>query len=347
MSTKFKIMMNAAVVSGLSACAMVAWAQPSIILDTSPTDTEIELANGSEVTIDPISGDIFAIPADPSACTGTGSCDDVQVDITSFTASPTTVNQGQSVNFNWNARGGWSCDGSGLDGTTWNGSGKLPVGSQSVSIGQLAVGSYTAVLNCSNGPVSDQLSRQITVQMNGTVDPQCAAQGRVPPLGLTRDTAIKSSGPSNQDQAGNTELWEEFFGDPFPNTATTFWKIGRNQYAALEFTTAGVPAGLIGQIELTNAQGSTRFGPKLVTISECPGDFTTQVGDGCRREVVNGSIRWSTVTSIIGRCTLQPNTTYYLNVMHTESPNSNPIPWQCDPPSQQPCSDLAASNFSN
>lgn len=352
-SKKFKTMTKAALFGCMSFVSLAVWAQPSIILDTTPEDTEIPLAPGTDVQIDPISGNLFATPADPNACSSTVDCSDVQVDITSFTASPSTVNQGQNINFNWDARGGWVCEGSGLPGTTWNASGKLPSSSQAVSTTGLPLGDYDAVLTCSNGPVEDQLTRSITVQTDGSgpgIPQFCFDEGRVPPAGLSRDTAIGNSGPPFfNDLPGTTVLWEQFFGGQFPNTAGTAWRIGRNQYASLEFSTAGVAAGRRGQIEMNIPQGSNRFGPKVVTISQCPGDFLLQADSSCRRFIVNGAIRWSTTTSAPGRCTLLPNTTYYLNVLHTDEPDPdapNGLRWHCDG-TTQPCTDLVNSTISN
>src|SRR6056297_3736677 len=56
----------------------------SIILNTSPTPTEIELLDGADVNLDPVSGDLTATPLDPAACSATTDCSDVQVSITGF-----------------------------------------------------------------------------------------------------------------------------------------------------------------------------------------------------------------------------------------------------------------------
>ena len=317
------------VVACASFFAIQAWAQSSIILETSPVNTEIELAPGSDVEIDPSTGNLFATPADPNACSATVSCDDVQVDITLFTASPVTVTQGQSVSLNWNARGAWSCEGSGFASTPWNATDKLPSGSQLVSTSGVPLGTYDVALNCSNGPVSDQLIRSVTVEegSGGGGPAFCGPEGRLPPPGLSPDrTAISNA--FNETFPDPTFTWEDVFRDPFPGGGSEFWRTDRDQYISLEFTTSGVPTGTAGKLEFVNPQGASNFGLSLVTFSQCPGDFTNQPDPDCKKLIGNSNIRYSVGTNPAFTCQLQPNTTYYLNVLHTRD-SSAPYEWEC------------------
>ena len=340
MSTTLKIS-NLAVLIAALCTGHVAFAQSSIILNTSPTTTEIELEPGTDVEIDPLSGNLFATPDDPAACSATVSCEDVEVDILSFN-SPLTVPQGQSVNFTWSSRGAWSCSGSGFADTNWNGTGKQPSGSQLVSTVDVPLDTYDVVLDCSNGPVNDQLTRSITVEENnngGGGGPEfCAQQGRLPPPGLTRDIDALSNA-FNQDIPGQTLVWEDLFNAPFPDGGTNFWKSERDKYISLEFTTTGVPTGTIGSLDLRNPQGAGNFGLTLLTISQCPGDFTNQSDPNCKDLVNNGDIRFAVGLNPGFTCELEPNTTYYLNALHTTDANA-PYDWECAVPPFPPTSTL-------
>ncbi|HKL23009.1 MAG TPA: hypothetical protein VJ904_14480, partial [Tichowtungia sp.] len=87
-----------------------ALAQSRIILQNNE-NTEILLQSDSNIQISPVNGNIIATPADPAACTGTtgATCDDVDVRISGFGISATSVNQGQNITVNWQGRGAWQC----------------------------------------------------------------------------------------------------------------------------------------------------------------------------------------------------------------------------------------------
>ena len=328
--------------SGLSAQS-----QSSITRETTPTPTEIELENDStSFQINPQTGviTINATPLDPTACSATADCSNVQVDITTFNA-PSAVNQGATINFSWSSRGAWSCAGSGLPGTSWNTGTKQPDGNQSVPSGSLPLGSYTAVLECSNGPVTDQLSRVITIQDGGTIDPNC--QDRQPPAGLSRDTTVRQASVLDTGLAQRATTWLEFYRLPFPRGNDSFMKVDRNRYAALSFDTDGFASGDNGTIEFNNPQFINTTGGKLVSISECQGDFNPQPGnENCIQYIgPAGTLQWAINSSNFGRCELQPNTDYYLNVLFTgDDDNFN---WACteagDPQTEPDCHTLSTA----
>ncbi|MEM1080141.1 MAG: hypothetical protein AAGH65_01030, partial [Pseudomonadota bacterium] len=287
----------------------------------------------------------FATPADPAACSGTVSCDDVQVDLISFNA-PTTVQVGTNASFNWTSRGAWSCSGSGFASTTWNTSGKLPSGSEQVNTTGVALGDYDVVLECSNGPVTDSLTRTVTVDDEIIIPPQC--QGREPPAGLTQDTTALSD-IFNRTFNDPTIIWDDIFNAPFPDGGSEFWRTDRDQYISLEFTTSGVTNGTRGKLEFVNPQGPSNFGLSLVTFSECPGDFTNQVDPECKKLINNGNIRYAVGENPAFTCELEPNTTYYLNVLHTTDSNA-PYQWECgltpgNPSDTTSCRDLVQATL--
>lgn len=103
----------------------------------------------------------------------------------------------------------------------------------------------------------------------------------------------------------------------------SFATLSRDQYIAMEFTTSAEnETGRLIMVTPGNGQGPP---PSAVTvsISECPGDFTTHLDqDRCR--VVGGgspSLRWSQDPSTPGttHCLLKQNTRYYLNIVHSNS----------------------------
>ncbi len=315
----------------------------SIILNTSPTPTEIELLDGADVNLDPVSGDLTATPLDPAACSATTDCSDVQVSITGFSVSPTTVTQGQSVLFNWNGRGAWECEGSGLAGTTWNGA-KLPSGSQSVSTAALAPNTtYNVTLDCSNGPVSDTANVSLTVNPSGgTGVPQfCIDDGRVPPAGLIRDTQILDG------SSATTTTWFQLFGQEFPDGNGRDMAIQNGRYAQLDFDTDGLTTGVSGRVTFDVLQTFVPSGEKIITLSQCPGDFTDLNDANCKKFVGQGAIRWGINSGGGFDCVLSPNTTYYLNILYTANDDPPYDDWACtgasNPTGAAVCGDIINS----
>jgi hypothetical protein len=336
--------LTAAMLSVFSAHALAQ--SQSIILNTSPTPTEVELLDGTDVNLDPLSGNLTATPLDPAACSATTDCTDVDVSISSFVVSPSTVNQGQNVTFSWSGRGAWSCEGSGLAGTTWNGT-KLPSGSQVVSTASLTPDTtYSVDLECSNGPVLDTANVSLTVNESGGgggggVPQFCVDDGRVPPAGLTQDTTILVSNGSAQ-----TVTWEQVFDLNFPFGNGPDVAINRDRYASLRFNTGTLSTGTSGRIAFDFTQTFLPTGRKVVTISECPGDFTTLLSNACRvTDLGNGAIRWEIVTGGGFDCRLQPNTDYYLNILYTQD-TAPPYDWSCsgasNPSTATQCGDIVS-----
>ena len=324
----------------LFAAQAVAQSQ-SIILNTSPTPTEIELLDGTDVNLDPISGDLSATPLDPAACSATTDCSDVQVSITGFTVSPTTVTQGESVSVNWNGRGAWQCEGSGLTGTTWNGT-KLPSGSQAVSTAPLAPNTtYDVTLDCSNGPVTDTASVSLTVNEGsggGGVPQFCIDDDRVPPAGLSQDTQILDGSSTI------TETWPQLFGQPFPQGNGRDMAIQNGRYAQLEFNTDGLSTGVSGRLTFDILQTFVPSGQKIISLSQCPGDFTDLNDSNCKKFVGQGSLRWAINSGGGFDCILSPNTTYYLNILYTDDDDPPYDDWACtgasNPTAASLCGDI-------
>lgn len=152
----------------------------------------------------------------------------------------------------------------------------------------------------------------------------CADEGRLPPPGLTHDTTALSD-VFNGTSPNTTLLWEHVFNRPFPDGGTVFLKTQRDQYISLEFTTV---AGEGGTIQIVNPQGTANFGLTLLTLSECPGDFTDAVGANCKKLFLSSTMDYVVGTGGSWDCELKPDTTYYLNMLHTTDPDP-PFAWEC------------------
>lgn len=318
----------------LSANAL-AQQSPRIILQNSE-NTEIELLAGSDLTVNPISGNVTATPADPAACTGIvgPTCDDVDVEVLSLTRSQAAVPQGTNVQMTWSSRGAWSCTGSGLPGTTWNSGGKLPGDSQTIATGPLDPDTYTVVITCENGPVTDQASVQLEIlDPNPDVPQFCIDQGRVPPLGMTQDTTILwGSGQFAAPLPTETVSWLGTFGANFPNGNNRNMEIVRDRYAQLVFNSGNLANGASGRLLFNTPQfsfGVLTSGQWLITMSECPGDFGPQPDPNCRDDGFNGRFSWQRNAGSSSACNLQPNKTYYLNMLYTDDPDGSPLNWEC------------------
>lgn len=273
---------------------------------------------------------------------------------------------GGAIAFNWAARGAWSCEGSGLAGTTWNQSHDF-VGSETVSVDGLS-GVVQPVLTCCNNSSCD--SRQLTVELDGATsppepdpepepepepqpDPTSCGGDRAPPSHLNRATQCiwdsSRSRPANVD----CTQWTSFFGSPFPqSSSTTRFFQNPGEYIALQFNTGSNWTGdLSGRFSIGEPQfGNPVFQPgsSISTISRCPGDFNrdaivSETEAACYSSPnpftgVSGFPRFSTKDYSGNRgntrhfCALEPNTTYYLNVVFTNSPagtSPNSLNWVC------------------
>lgn len=326
--------------------SVVAQDAPQLILNPETVDEktiDIDSDQTKPVRIDPVTGDVRLFTDPPDACAGssdaTQSCEDagVTVDINSLTldgSSDASVIAGKSVAIAWNTRGAYTCTGSGLSGTTWNG-GKSPAGSQSksVSTGNLELGDYIVRLTCSNGPVTQSATAALSI-IEGEVG-FCEQEGRVPGDNIGQDTSIifNSSTP--------TRTWAETFGHQFPKASKRDIAIGRFQYAALKFNTGDFNGSTFGKVTMTTPSGqfgaAVNSGTRLITFSRCPGDFSNKVDPGCR---TTAAPQWEKVDSgSTAKCHLEPNTDYWMNIVYTKQPDLLPINWSCND-GTKPCGNI-------
>jgi hypothetical protein len=330
----------------VSAATTVAVEPKSLILQTEPEPTVIELIGN--VGIAPATGNITAVPADPGACSGTGSvsCDDVEVETSAFSVTPTPVVQGQNVRFSWSSRGAWACESSGFGG--WENSARDPFGnSVAISTADISIGNHTASLTCYNGPVTGQ-TRSVSIEViepddeDPTPTPTPAAcEGRGMPSTWNRmttggnschyRTASEGHGVQTSSDCRVFEQVYPFTFDDKTGNQRVLGMPGSNggrHYIAMEFNSGNTPADAQGILDINQPQSSNlQLTFKYVSISKCPGDFDVakieeEMGPGCIIQTSWHNFAWGGSNSIsnVNRCGLEPNTTYYLNIVHTNSP---------------------------
>lgn len=278
---------------------------------TATPDTytaRVECTNGTNTATSPTLN-ITVEEGDPDAPT-----------ISGWQASPTTLEAGENVTFDWTSTDADSCQAAGnLPG--WSGSQSLQ-GPETITVPVgTAAGTYSARLQCSNpSGTTTSPTINITVQ-EGTIQ---GCDNRPDPSGMVRDTAIK------YNSGASTLTWQDFFGTAFPNgLSQERFHIEPNKYAAIEFTTGStVPSEI--QMNYSGPQHQNLVnGFKVVTISECPGDFGPQDDPNCRwTGILASSIRFGTSGGFT--CNIEPNTRYFWNFTFSEDTAiTSDITWSC------------------
>lgn len=342
-----------------------ALAQTTIELDQDGNFfLSIPLDDSQPVTIDPETGRLRATAASGFSCS-TGGCEDVQVSFASADGgfflvdgnSSTSVPETGSVTFDWGARGAWTCQGTGLPGTTWNNAGKLPFGPQTVSVSNLAPGNYDAGLTCSNGAGNTAVATTVRVNVQESsvqIPPQC--QGRQPAQAVPTQIC-ESNGVFGPNTAINCFSYASLFGTDFPGfgQARDFF-LDRDRYVALEFDTTGMTESNGGWAHEAASIPPTNGGSRIMTISQCPGDFDRQaieseMGPGCYVKTggFTPSVTWKRAGTVGSQCELDLNTTYYLNIIFTRDPAGTPpgeLDWSCEDPQANACGVNIQPSFS-
>ena len=255
----------------------------------------------TEITIDPTNGDIAITTTGGYTVTndggGGGGTPDPVPTINSFTASATNVTVGDTITTSWTTTDASSCVGVNGYGN-WNGANLAVPNGTSAPILMDTAGTYTFRITCQN--TGGTRSRSVSV----VVEPET----------VTQDC-------SNVSLSGEVLSWNEVFGTSWPNPR--YWEdivtIPRSGYLAIEFNTGNVVEDG-GWLTIKHTSTS---GIRLGSISPCPGDFSNYLPDGaniCTQAWgLSGSIQWSTegAAAYANECSLQPNTTYYLNMTFT------------------------------
>jgi hypothetical protein len=312
------------------------------------------------VGIDPATGDITATAEAGFICGGGCQVSLDPADDAFFTVnggSSATVPENGSVTFNWQARGAWNCTGTLQDSTgatvtstAWPGSGKLPFGSQTVTLTNLLPDVYTAGLNCANsGEVAAATPVTIEVISSGLEIPT-ACRGRQP------GAAAPSSVCWWTNQDTNCYSYEAVFGEfPGDSNSITYFQPS-NTWHAMEIDTTGLTASS-GRWVFETPQGyAPSQGPRLITLSECPGDFDqgeiqAEMGDNCYVRASGATtLSWVNGEPDPFRCTIEPGRTYWLNILYTTDPaGTDPanLSWDCNgDPNADYCGNLMVPTFS-
>lgn len=218
------------------------------------------------------------------------------VSITSFTASPATIEEGGSTTLSWSTLNAASCTPTGGTGGWTSQQITLPSGSVTMTIS--SEGTYNFTLVC-QGVNNDEQSRSTTLTVTG-------AQQSCDQVTL----------------AGNVVNWNSFWGVSFPGPVyenITNYIISQKGYLAIRFDTGNV----VDDGKVSALENASTPGIRTGSYSQCPGDFN--VPDECKTTWgLGGGLRWAT-NGKLGACQLQPNTTYYFNITFTDGvdPNSS------------------------
>ena len=233
------------------------------------------------------------------------------VSITSFTATPNAIMEGETTRLSWGSVNANSCTPTG--GTAdWTSLNPLPSsGSEDIVISD--AGNYSFGLTCTGDVDSQNDSASVIVS----------------PVTQSCDSVTLT---------GTTVSWYSFWNESFPAPVyrnVTNKSVAQRGYLAIEFNTGNISdTGSIASLE--NPQT-----PKLRigSISQCPGDFNTT--EDCRFVWgLGGALQWTT-QGVQGACDVDPNSTYYFNITFTDG--EDPDSTTC---SSRPCLiNLQHANF--
>lgn len=261
-------------------------------------------------------------------------------------ANNASINAGAAVNLTWSTTNtAGTCTGTATLGgfntsvTGW-GNGLALNNAGGLALTLNTAGSYVFTLTCANaGGVTNYANRPVTVNA-AVVDAGLPAfcSEVVVPGGRTRLTSFQNS-PTSLRSDGNLEFalgatisalnYSPLMGNVFPaRNITGTVPISNTNYVAFEFNTGTVTAGLpyggsaYGSLNWASAQ-SNGGGNALVTISECPGAFTSYLVDGiapgaagakCARTGVFNGLSFKVGNVAGSQCPLLPNTRYFVNI---------------------------------
>jgi len=251
------------------------------------------------ITVSPSSGDIFittkvgyTVQKDGVEPPPPGS-----VVINNFTVSPNNLTAGGVVSLNWTTTNAVSCTASGATGPWQATAIAVPSGVRNLTMNN--PNTYTFSLTCLGSTLGDTTTRSVTAIVNPVIPTSCPTA----PL------------------SGSVDEWKGFWLVDYPGPTYTnkYFGIPRFGYRALKFNTGSI----VDNGSLTSIETTQTDGVRLGTITECPGDFSTEVPTACRKVWgLSGSLRWAT-DGRSGACQLEPNTDYYFNVTFTDGTDKN------------------------
>jgi hypothetical protein len=228
------------------------------------------------------------------------------------------VSPGGTVTVTWSSQSATACTAGG-NFPGWSGS-KNTSGSQNITTSNsLASGTYNLTLTCSNNGGASPAAQASVVVQAGV--PQACSGDRAPPPGLVRTSSCKLS-----PQSGDCREFDNIFG-AWPGTSSLRWfSMAQGTYVAARIKPLQtVPPNARSSMGFDILQGQYAgysMGPMLWSISTCPGDFnlqaiTAEQGQFCVGSIPNNGAFWGGRDAPLGHCKLEPNTTYYLNLLFT------------------------------
>lgn len=343
---------------------MPAAAQKTLTVEgAEDTQQEYTLEGASLVEI-LTSGNVLARVSDDVSCEEFEACDsccepcdecepcdcDTQLQFNQFTISSggssagaggqLTITQGDPVLVRWQTPGAFTCTGSGLSGTAWNGnqptfSALASAAGVSVGTGALAPSAspFTLLLSCENA--SRQEQRQVTLDVEAPSDPTPQECLGVPSLEQASGGALVRGNDVIIDFEADGFSFEAIFGSSFPGTQGSQRRVRHfpDTYASMRFRTpSDLNATHFGLFPKDGFVG-TNGGPAIMSYSRCQGDFDiNSVETGCYRKVEGlENLRWSGDPAS-PFCSLEPDTEYYFNIVYTVDSSGTPpsqIQWSC------------------
>lgn len=262
-----------------------------------------------------------------------------------FNGQSLSVDRGTFLTVNWKAPGAFTCQATGLTGTTnWNNDTYEPFSNGNVTINTGSMpaldqaASYPMRLVCSNGPNLEQ-TRQLTVTIEPEVviDPPPTQCENVDTLQEASGGVITRATDCLDDINGEdcTDYTSVFGGTPFPGTEIQQrFRLFTNTYAAFEFTTPSDLNNTHFGLFTAEVYAGAAAGTRLMSISDCPGDFDAgRLDSQCIRSRSGPQSFGWTGSDEGTRCPLEPDTRYYLNIIYSnDQPEETPmdqINWSC------------------
>lgn len=240
------------------------------------------------------------------------------------------VPEGTSIPIQWTSTNATSCTPTGTFGR-WTNAGALPTNSSQGSIIQQYIspeigdagGPYQIGIRCQNSNGSDDsISLQLVVEKL-----DCSGSPAIP--GWTRLTTGPRSCawgvPSADCTRWSPNLWTTPFLQAGGLTANILTNVNDpKQYVSIALNTNGMVSNEYGRFNFEQILQAQRK-DMIVTVSKCPGDFSPQQETGCYG-MPSFSFRWRGPTSSQSTaCILNPDETYYFNMLSTKSPaNTEP-----------------------
>lgn len=314
---------------------------------------QVELDQGS--TVDLLADGVRA-QASGYSCSAEVSCDaDVAIeefsishDGSTYTAGDEfTIEQGQCFNVSWSTLGPWAVQGIGLSGAGWAGSDKGVSGTQQICTGDLTLAVHDITLrpyNCGgNGDTCGVEDLQTifaqVVEPTSEPEPSPEPEGCEPLSNYSGWSQVTSDlvyGLPREDATKFSEVFGKAFPGATGNSETLHLDTGN--YAAVKFTTpSDLSSNHSGRFKLEDAGSfpGTKTARSHWSISKCPGEFNpNNLTNECHVPYTKPGwiqMQWRGPNNTSAKgCELQPNTTYYLNLLYSDSQSEfPPMPKEC------------------